>query len=509
MAFLRNAAILSMLSVSACAVGPDYKGPPGMVPGDRPFARASTVEVDPAPALANWWTQLNDPQLDQLEAAALANSPDLDAASARLRSARAQLRSRHADLLPSTGANALYVHLHSGAGPLANLASASAASSATSSAGAATSAAAASAASSSDSLSNASTDSNLYSLGFDASWKIDIFGGKRRAAEVAAAAADAQAASLADTQVTLTAEVARAYVTLRDLQHRVALQQASAMLQQQMLALGRQRLAGGTASDFDVERLNQQVQKTVTDIVPFQAQIDAQLNQLAILVGRLPGELDAELVAPKPVPLPPTTVAIGDPATLIRQRPDIRQAERTIASKNAAIGQNIANYFPKLELLGDIGYTSTDINQLLTPNAFSLVVAPVVSWKPFDFGRTAAGVAKARADYDEAVANYRSTVLRALGDVEDSLSKYGYQRRQTVGLEQTYGSAARAAALARQRYASGTITLTDQLDTERQRFTAEQDLAEGQANVTANFVALQKSLGLAWQAAPANQAAAK
>jgi NodT family efflux transporter outer membrane factor (OMF) lipoprotein len=484
MAFLRNAAIMSMLSISACAVGPDYKGPPGMVPADRPFARASTVEVDPAPALANWWTQLNDPQLDQLEAAALANSPDLDAASARVRSARAQLRSRHADLLPSTGANALYVHLHSGAGPLASLAGASAASS-------------------------ASNDSNLYSLGFDASWEIDIFGGKRRAVEVAAAAADAQAASLADTQVTLTAEVARAYVTLRDLQHRVALQQSSATLQQQMLALGRQRLAGGTASDFDVERLNQQVQKTVTDIVPFQAQIDAQLNQLAILVGRLPGELDAELVAPKPVPLPPTTVAIGDPATLIRQRPDIRQAERTIASKNAAIGQNIANYFPKLELLGDIGYTSTDINQLLTPNAFSLVVAPVVSWKPFDFGRTAAGVAKARADYDEAVATYRSTVLRALGDVEDSLSKYGYQRRQTVGLEQTYGSAARAAALARQRYASGTITLTDQLDTERQRFAAEQDLAEGQANVTANFVALQKSLGLAWRAAPVNQAAGK
>jgi NodT family efflux transporter outer membrane factor (OMF) lipoprotein len=482
---------LGVLLLGGCTVGPDYHGPPVLVADTRPFARAAVVSVNAAPGLAQWWTVLNDPELDRLETAALANSPDIAVAMARVRESRATLRAREADLRPSSSASAIYLRAHTGTGFLSNLTGGSSSAAAQSGAAGESGVAA--------EQGSSSSDFNFYDVGFDASWEIDLFGGKRRAAEAAAADAGARVADLADAQVTLTAEVARSYVSLRDLQHRTALEQASARLQQQMLALGQQRATAGTISDLDVERLRGQVQQTLADLVPLQAQIDAQRNELAVLTGRLPGDVDAELAAAIPVPLPPATVSIGDPAAMIRRRPDIRAAERQIASSNATVGQHVADYFPKLQLLGDIGFSSDDIGRLFTGPSFSALALPVLSWKPFDFGRTEAAVDEARAGRDEAVANYRSTVLKALQDAETSLSDYGYQRRNLAGLQQVYDSANRAAGLARQRYQAGTIALTDVLDTERQRYQAEEALAQGEGEMTADYVALQKSLGLGWQ----------
>jgi NodT family efflux transporter outer membrane factor (OMF) lipoprotein len=445
-----------------------------MVPADHSFARANRVDVNPAPVMADWWAGLHDPELNRLESAALAASPDLAAARARVRESRAELHARRADLLPTTGSSAAYIHSHSGSGLLSGLAGGGAGGS-------------------------SSSDLDLYSVGFDATWEADLFGAKRRGAEAAAANTEAQIASLADARVSLTAEVGRAYVSVRDLQHRLALEQASAKLHQQELVLGQQRAAAGAASEFDVERLNEQVQQTLTDIVPLQAQLDAQMDELAVLTGRLPGDLDAELASVAPVPVPPATVSIGDPTALLQRRPDIREAERQIAAKNAAIGQHLADYFPKLQILGDIGYSSTDVSQLFSSAAFMGIVAPVLQWKPFDFGRTAAAVEEARAGLDEAEASYRSTVLKALEDAESSLSKYGYQRKNLLGLQRVFVSASRAASLARDRYRGGTIGLTDLLDTERTRYQAEEALAQGQAEMTRDYIALQKSLGLGWR----------
>ena len=483
--------LAAAVALGGCTVGPDYKGPPAVIGADRPFVRANRVAVNPAPVLANWWAGLNDAELDRLEEAALASSPDLAAARARLRESRAELHARQADLRPNTGTSAAYVHLHTGSGLLSGLAGGSAQGSAQGSAEGGSAGG--------SSGGSSSTDLDLYSVGFDATWEIDLFGGKRRNAEAAAANAEARIASLADAQVTLTAEVAKAYVSVRDLQHRLALEQASAKLHQQELELGRERAAAGTASEFDVERLNEQVQQTLTDIVPLQAQLDAQLDELAVLTGRLPGDLDAELTQVAPVPVPPATVSIGDATALLQRRPDIREAERQIAAQNAAIGQHLADYFPKLELLGDIGYSSSDVSQLFSAASFTGIVAPVLQWKPFDFGRTAAAVEEARAGRDEAEASYRSTVLKALEDAESSLSQYGYQRRNLAGLQRVFVSASRAASLARDRYQGGTIALTDLLDTERTRYQAEEALAQGQAEMTEDYVALQKSLGLGWR----------
>lgn len=473
---MRRTASLSLacLLLSGCMLGPNYKGPPKMLPPGQGFARAADAGAVPGPPLAQWWTELNDAELNKLEAQALSASPDLAAARARLRESRAQLHADQAQLLPTTGASAVYLHSHSGDGLLNGLVGS------TSGGGA--------------------QDLNFYSTGFDASWELDLFGAKRRTAEGAAAQAQARIADLADTQVSLTANVARAYVDLRADQQRVALAQASLGLHQQMLGLEQQRAAAGTVSQDDLLQLAEQVQQDQANLAPLRAEISVQLDQLAILTGQLPGALDAELATPAPVPMPPAQVAVGNPALLLRQRPDIRAAERNIAARNAAIGQHLADYFPKVTLLGDIGFSSTNISQLFNGNAFSALAAPVISWTPFDFGRTAAAVSQARAGRDEAVANYQSTVLKALQDAEDSLARYGAQRQNLQALAQAYGLAQRSAEFARQRAAQGTISNLQWMSAQRDLDSAQDRFIQAQARTTEDYIALQTSLGLGWQA---------
>jgi NodT family efflux transporter outer membrane factor (OMF) lipoprotein len=468
---------LLILAISGCTVGPDYKGPPQIIAeGGHSFVRGANVQADGGRLDQHWWGALKDPELDRLEQAALAANPGLEAARAILRESRAQLRAQQADLRPNTGTSALYLHTHGGTEALGSGILGGA-----------------------PSPGGLNDDLNLYTAGFDATWEIDLFGAQRRAVENAAAAAQARQADLADARVSLTADVAQAYISLRDVQHRAALARASADLQARALDLTRRRQEGGTASTLDVDRLDTQVEQTKADLVPLKAQIDQELDRLAILTGRMPGDLDSDLVKAAPLPLPPESVAIGDPASLIRRRPDIRAAERQIAAQNALIGEHMADYFPKVELLGNIGFVSTDLGQLLNGNSFVGVVAPVLQWKPFDFGRTRAAIDQANAGHDEALAKYRSTVLKALDDAETSLSRYDTQREDVHVLQRVMASADQAARLQRQRYDGGTATLIDTLDTERQRVSAEQALAEAEAGLTQDYVALQKSLGLGWE----------
>ncbi len=163
-------------------------------------------------------------------------------------------------------------------------------------------------------------------------------------------------ADLADTHVQLSAEIAQAYVDLRDQQQRIALVRESAELEEQILTLTEQRRAQGVASDLDVERIRTQVENTRGTLIPLDAQITESLDQLATLTGREPGALDAELTATGPLPTLPTTIAVGDPAALMRQRPDIRAAEWRLVSSNAQIGEHEADWFPKLTLIGDLGF---------------------------------------------------------------------------------------------------------------------------------------------------------
>lgn len=482
------ALLASITLLSGCTVGPDYRGAPNVSTGaghGNAFVRAPAVGIATAPALSRWWTTLNDPQLDALIDAALAHNQNLQAAQARLRQSREQLQQQRTKALPSVSVDAAAVRMRE---PDLSLLQSSQSSSNNSSQNG-----------QSTSTSQGRGPLQLYTADFDASWELDLFGGVRRATESASAQADAVEADLADTQVSLAAEVAQAYIGLRDQQQRLVLANQSTELAQKTLALVQQRRARGVAADADVERQTTQVENTRATLIPLDEQITESLDQLAVLTGQAPGALDQELSKPAPLPTLPASVPVDDPATMLRQRPDIRAAERRLASSNAQIGQHTADLFPKVTLLGFLGSSGINPADLAKKSAFTWLGVPYLQWDVFDFGRTRSSIRQAEAGRDEAAAKYSQTVLAALQDANNALSRYGHQRESVARLQQIEASANRSETLMHQRYDAGASSLIDLMDTQRTQFSAQQNLVEGQADLLKDFVSLQKSLGLGWQ----------
>lgn len=466
---------LSVL-LAGCTVGPDYAGPPPAAPRAAQatgFVRAGDAPVTAAPAPAQWWKDLHDPLLDTLVASALTGNSDLQAGEARLRQARAALGLQRANGAPKVNASALYAHAHI---PGLDLGSGS----------------------EEGSGSSGSSDLNLYNLGFDASWEIDLFGGQRRAVEAARATLAGAQADLADVQVSLSAEVAKAYLNLRERQRRLVLSAQSIAMQREMLALTRQRFASGTASELDVTQMEGDINATNAQATPLNAERDAYLNALAVLTGTEPGALDAMLAADAPIPLPPASVAVGNPAALLQHRPDIRSAERQLAADTAKIGQAEAARFPRISFMGLIGIGGTKISDLGNLDDFAAIGAPMLSWSFLDFGRNRARIDQAQGVRDEAEARYRGVVLNALRDAEDALARFRDRRIVVAALARTSDKADQATRLTAARYAAGTATRIALLDAQRRQIAAQQNLVSAQAALTQDFVAIQKALGLGW-----------
>jgi NodT family efflux transporter outer membrane factor (OMF) lipoprotein len=465
---------LILASLLGCTVGPDYHGAPTvgaktLSAGRLPHAPQEAA----APVVAQWWQRLHDPELDTLISAALAHNPDIASARAALAQSRAGLRSEQANGMPKGSAGLTLLRTRSpdlssftgesggggGRGPL-----------------------------------------TLYLADFDASWEVDLFGGTRRAVEAASASSEASAAQLADAQVQLTAEVTQAYVELREQQARLALVEASADIESQVLDLTQQRRSRGVASQLQLEQVLTQEQTTRSQRLPLQAQIIESLDQLAALCGQEPGELDSRLGASKPLPTLPSQLTVADPAALLKSRPDIRAAERQLASANAQIGEKTADWFPKLSLMGDLGFSAGDPSHLVRKDNGTWLALPRLTWNALDFGRVQASVDSAKAGRDQAEAQYRGVILGALRDADVALSRYGHDRQNLALLRSIEDSAARAADLTRERYRAGTASTLDWLDAERTRFDAQQNRIQGDAQLLKDFVSLHKALGLGWQA---------
>ncbi|MFD1788764.1 efflux transporter outer membrane subunit [Sphingomonas floccifaciens] len=455
--------------LAGCTVGPNYAGPPttaSVAVARGSFVRASSQTTAEAPKLSNWWESLDDPLLDTLVADALAHSPTIDQVTARVREAQAQARQQKTGQLPSVSANGTVIRAD--LPPIGG--------------------------------EGGSTDLTFYNLGLNAAWEVDLFGGGRRGTEQANAAVGARIADLADAQVSLTAGVAQAYVALRDVQERMRLNAEATALQRRQLALQRQRFEQGTASKLDLERLQGQLDQTVAEAIPLAAQRDEYLGQLAVLTGRAPGALDATLAAPKPVPLPPAQVAVGDPAQLIARRPDVREAERQLAAATAGVGVSKAKELPTVRFLGLLGLGGTTPRAVFDLGNLTTLAAPSLSWSFLDFGRAKAATRASEAQRDQADATYRRTVLEALQDAETELSRFANRRLQLGQLAQAEATAGRAAVLNRQRVAAGTSRLIDQLDIERQQIAARIAVAQARAGLTTSYIAVNKALGLGWSA---------
>ena len=477
--------LLAPLLLGGCVVGPDYSGPPELerAAPQPTFVRQPQGATSDEPALAEWWTSLQDPVLDELELRALASNPSIEVAQARLRQARASVRQERANRFPTAGAQ--------GTAILADLPGIDLQSDQ----------GGASPAPTPSPEEDDSTSLQFFNLGLNANWEIDLAGGQVRKIEAANALAAAAAYNAADAQVQLTTEVAQAYTNLRDRQQRAAALRGGLELQQQALDLAVQRFEQGTVPAFTVGQANRAVQATHTDLASAEADIETYLNALAVLVAEAPGSLDPLLTPPRDIPLPPQNVAIGDPASLLRRRPDIRAAERNLAAATARIGVAEAARFPKISFMGILGIGGTSIEDLVDLGNISKIALPQLQWGLLDFGRTSAAIAQTRAGRDEAEAQYRQVVLGALQDAETSLSRFAQQRRTVAALAEIKRSADQSAVLMRQRYERGVISLGDSLEAERQQLLAEANLRSAIAALTSSYVAIQKSLGLGWSEA--------
>lgn len=472
---------LPLCALAACTVGPDYKDATsaGAVAPPERFVRAPADAETGNQALdvAAWWKAMGDPALDRLEEQALAANPNVAVAQARLRQARASLRSERASATPSVNASAIALHAKV---PGVDLGSSDSESG-------------------SDDSGSGSQSLNFYNLGFDASWEVDLWGGKRRGVEAARAQLDAAQANVADAQVSLTAEVAQAYVNLRERQQRIALVDQDVQAQRETLELTRQRRAAGTASQLDLEQQNDKLEQSEAARLPIVAERDAYLDALAVLTGQAPGALDPVLAVSASVPLPPASVPLSDPAAMVRRRPDVRAAERKYAAATAQIGVAEAARFPSLSFMGLIGIGGTHVDDVVDPDNLAAIALPRLSWNFLDFGRTASQVEKSRGAQDEAAAQYRGAVLKALQDTEDALARYGASRLTAASAARSLATAQRSTALMRQRFAAGTGSRIQLLDAERQSLSAAQAVSQANGAMTDNFVALQKALGLGWR----------
>jgi outer membrane protein, multidrug efflux system len=473
-----------VLSLAGCTVGPDYHGAPSVTAPDKAFVRADDSAAA-TPPIAQWWTALGDAELNHLIEETLATNPGVDVARARVREARANLRQQTATGLPTTEASAAYLRTANLSSLLGTGNSGDSGSGGTGN-------------SNGGAPPSSNGGMNLYVVGFDATWELDFFGGNRRAVEGASATVEASEAHVADAIVSLTAEVAQSYVALCDARQRLKLTQQNSDIEAHLVELMKLRRAGGAATDLDVVRVTNQLDTTRAMLPAIRATIAEQLNRLAALTAHPPGALDSELVNVGPVPAPPATTNIGDPATLLRRRPDIRVAERELAQHTAAVGQSVAAEFPKVSLLGTVGFAATHPQDLFNSGNFTYLAGPLLQWTPWDFGRNRARVAQANAARDEAEANYRQTVLNALADAETSLARYGQQRDAVTDLALARASAQESYRLTELRLRGGTAATTDVLDADTRRTQADLSYQQGLAQLTQDYVALQKSLGLGW-----------
>lgn len=466
--------ILASLALTGCTVGPDYAGPRPVASAERPdatFRRADPLLTSPQPPLAKWWEAMSDPLLTKLIERGLAASPDVAAAESRVRKARAAVREQRANRLPSVSATGTAIVADLPAGSLALP---------------------------TQGQQNDRVKAEFYNVGLDASWEIDLFGGRRRAAESASAQADATEAQLADAQVRLSAEIASNYVTLRELQQRLGLARQSAALQASALTLLEQRESRGASSVDDVVRLRTELNRTQGSLLPLEGQIAVTLDQLALLTGDEPGAHDAALAAPGAIPTIPASVTIGDPAAMLRRRPDVRAAERQLAAATAQIGVDVARQFPSVSIMGIIGLGGPNIGDVVDTDSVSTLLLPRINWSFLDFGRNRARVDQSRAGRDEAEAQYRKAVLAALSDAETSLSRFGNLRANLLSAYRTVEGARRSARFAAERYDRGAVPMTSSLEAQRAALASEGSSLEAQGQFVRAFITLQKALGLGW-----------
>ena len=341
-------------------------------------------------------------------------------------------------------------------------------------------------------------DQNIWDAGFDASWELDLFGRVRHNVQAQGAFVAVSQEDLRDVQISLTAELARAYFDLRGAQEQLAVAARNAENQRRTFDLTRERLEAGRGTAFDTERAQAQLSTTLASIPTLESRVREAQYQIGVLVGRSPAIVAAELERPAPLPDFPDLAELSAPDSVIRRRPDVAAAERQLAVERALVGAAKADYLPRLSLGGSAGYAASDFDALGNHGTFRYAVGPIITWPALNLGRIKARVDQSNAREREAQAQYAATVLRALQDVETSLVRYRTARGRVGRLRDAADASERAAELARLRFTGGVADFLQVLDAERTQLEAQSQLAQSRTEAATAYAGLYKALGGAW-----------
>jgi NodT family efflux transporter outer membrane factor (OMF) lipoprotein len=466
-------ALSVLLGISGgCAMGPDYVPPQISAPQAwhaQLRGGATAEQMDPQ-TLAGWWMTLNDPTLTGLIERAVRGNLDLKKARAAVREARARRGKSQAGLFPTVDGK-----------------------------GSATS-------SRSSRDTGMGESQNLYSVGFDASWELDVFGGVRRSIEAAEADLQASSEELRNTLVSLLAELALNYVEVRTYQARLSVAEANLAAQAETCELTTMRVEAGLATQLDAEQARYNLESTRSQIPSLRSGLEEAKNGLAVLLGEPPGAVQAELEERRPIPVASLEVAVGVPAEVLRRRPDVRQAERKLAAETARVGVATAELYPKFSLLGSIGLEALSLSNVVSAASRTYSLGPSVTWRLFDAGAVRKNIEAQSAVQEQALVKYEATVLTALQEVENALVAYAEEQNRRQSLREATEAARRAVSLAQVQYRAGMIDFRSVLDAQRSLLSFQDELAKSEGNVTSNLVRLYKALGGGWTPLAAGEA---
>jgi NodT family efflux transporter outer membrane factor (OMF) lipoprotein len=481
---LKPSAISGLLALailfSGCSmVGPDYVKPTAPEPekwleSDEP--KFETEEAD----FSDWWTVFDDPVLDKLVEAAYQQNLTLQIAGLRIYEARAELGIAFGFQYPQTQ-QAL------GEGSLNQ-----------------------------KSKNGPNQDTSVidryyanYELGLDAAWELDIWGKFRRAVQTGVANLEASIADYDDILVSLTAEVARTYIFLRTSEERLVVARQNVAIQQRSFQIAVDRFKFGAVTKLDVLQARALLRTTESSIPRLQTDIRQSKNALAVLLGKLPGEIDAMLGGAGSIPEPPAEVAVSIPAELLRRRPDIRVAERLLAAQSAQIGFAKADLFPHFSLFGALGFqtasftdfrsNNSSFSDLFDKDSLTYFAGGGFNWDLLNYGRITNRVRVEDARFQELAVNYDETVIKAAQETEDAMVGFLRSQEAVVLLADAVKASEGAVELALMQYKLGEADYQRVLDTQRDLSRRQDDLVSTAGFVGQNLVGIYRALGGGWE----------
>jgi NodT family efflux transporter outer membrane factor (OMF) lipoprotein len=468
--------VIVMTSLTACRVGPNYRAPVAPSGAETPLTSLNTSAEVPAPPPDAWWKLYDDTRLDGLVQEALSANRTLAAADANLAAARAVVSAANVNRYPSTSVSAggLYGR-------------------------------------------DAVTD-EIQELGgqrpqtiwllediFQSAYEVDLFGRVHRAVEVANANADSVAAARDSVRVVVAAETARSYAAICALGEEVDVGYQSLAVVSHEADITVQRYAAGANSEYDVARSQALVAQVRSSIPDLEGQRRAALFELTALLGRTPAQAPDDLEACHTPPHIAALIPVGDGATLIRRRPDVRQAERRLAAATAEIGVVTADLYPTIRLVGLYGGAATELNQLNTNIGRTWGVGPSISWSFPNMAGPRARVRQAKAEQAAALASFDQVVLTALKETEQALSLYSAALDTRQSLGEARDKVQAAYRMAHDQFLAGSISSLDVLTTEQLLVSVNAAVAASDAALVQDQIAVFKALGGGWRGE--NQAA--